>query len=783
MRNFFTFLLVVFIFGCNQSGTVENNKEVIKGIEIEIVGSESTLEVGDALSLKVLAVQSDNNKVDITKGVKWESDNLNILNVSKDGVVKGVNPGVGIITARYLEFSKEQVIKVELSPIISINIALNESEVKKGNSLQLKLFGKDKNDNVFDVTSDAIWLSETPDVLSVSKQGLISGIKLGNARVKASYLGLSSSVSINVIPSDIIEMIVSPVKLSLVSGGSHKVVAEFVHEDKSKTKVKVFDSITSSSQDVVVIEDNHIKGIGGGNAKVTVKATEPSSKKQYTKEISVSVTEPITLISLEINPSLIELGTRTTKRISVNGVFSDGKTQDFSDKVSWIIDDLSIAKINKGILHGLRTGKTNIQVNFGATYSSKVPIEVRELTVSSSYSAFSALKADKSVISWGEASYGGYSKEIEKELKNIKQIKGANFGFAALSDNGNLVSWGTLWDNGQYFMAKNIKEVVADPMGWSFAAITMDGRVMSWGHNQRGGDSSLVADKLTDIKKIYPIDFAYAALKNDGTVVTWGHPLYGGDSSAVNSNLTNVVDIFSNGFAFAALKNDGTVVTWGDPLEGGDSSKVSSKLTDVKKVFSNNVSFAALKNDGSIVTWGMPERGGDSSLVQSQLKDIVQVYSNDHAYAAVKSNGDVVTWGHPSFGGNSSYVQSDLKNIRHIQGNRTAFAAIDDRHNVITWGADANGGDSSSVTNLLHNVEKVVSTTNAFAALKQDGTVVSWGDFYEGGWSEPVQSQLYDILDIYSTLGGAFAAIRKDGKLFTWGQDHAGGNYSNVSLN
>ena len=71
---------------------------------------------------------------------------------------------------------------------------------------------------------------------------------------------------------------------------------------------------------------------------------------------------------------------------------------------------------------------------------------------------------------------------------------------------------------------------------------------MTWGIGQqrRGGD-------LTNIETIFN---AFAALKNDGTVVTWGEPGYGGDSSDVAEDLTDVQTISSTESAFAALKSD-----------------------------------------------------------------------------------------------------------------------------------------------------------------------------------------------------------------------------------
>ena len=119
-----------------------------------------------------------------------------------------------------------------------------------------------------------------------------------------------------------------------------------------------------------------------------------------------------------------------------------------------------------------------------------------------------------------------------------------------------------------------------------FAALKNDGTVVTWGNNdydvrllavggdpEYGGDSSEV--DLSNVKTVFSTESAFAALKNDGTVVTWGVSYSGGDSSDVE--ISNVKTVFSTDKAFAALKNDGTVVTWGDSSRGGDSSGVDFK--------------------------------------------------------------------------------------------------------------------------------------------------------------------------------------------------------------
>jgi Ca2+-binding RTX toxin-like protein len=89
---------------------------------------------------------------------------------------------------------------------------------------------------------------------------------------------------------------------------------------------------------------------------------------------------------------------------------------------------------------------------------------------------------------------------------------------------------------------------------------------------------------------------AFAAVRIDGSVITWGNAASGGDSSAVAAQLDGTIDvvqIMSNGFSFAALRADGSVVTWGDDRYGGSSSSVASALNGTNDV----VSFATIYTD------------------------------------------------------------------------------------------------------------------------------------------------------------------------------------------
>jgi hypothetical protein len=151
--------------------------------------------------------------------------------------------------------------------------------------------------------------------------------------------------------------------------------------------------------------------------------------------------------------------------------------------------------------------------------------------------AFAALRADGSVVTWGDSTYGGNSSAVATKLD------------------------GTI-DVTQVFST-----------GFAFAALRADGSVVTWGDASYGGDSSAVTTKLDgtiDVKQVFSSGTTFAALRADGSVVTWG--LLG------SSEIDDVTQVFSAWGAFAALRADGSVVTWGVSDYGGDSSAVATKL-------------------------------------------------------------------------------------------------------------------------------------------------------------------------------------------------------------
>ena len=236
--------------------------------------------------------------------------------------------------------------------------------------------------------------------------------------------------------------------------------------------------------------------------------------------------------------------------------------------------------------------------------------------------AFAVLMLDGSVVCYGSVAYGGDCHRqdsghgVNTQLNNIRTISATRSAFAAINEEGKIITWGVAEEGGasadyiQYWNDNkgNFTDLISS--NTAFAAVS-DDIILSWGEYPASDIAHATPSfaNLDSTRFVQSNKEAFIAVNRDGTGFTWGNQTGGGNSDSVT--LTDIDAVFTTDYAFAVLKTDGTVITWGDDEYGADSSGVT--LTNVISITSTLRAFAALKSDGSVETWGDPYFGGDYS--------------------------------------------------------------------------------------------------------------------------------------------------------------------------
>ena len=344
---------------------------------------------------------------------------------------------------------------------------------------------------------------------------------------------------------------------------------------------------------------------------------------------------------------------------------------------------------------------------------------------------------------------------------------------------GKIITWGQNIRGGDSSsVASDISAGIVSLLGQfdKFTAIRQDRRVIPWGRTDTTNLATYV-NNLVDISYVYNAVDAQLCIKKDGSVVVWGVPEWGGNPSQtiLNQLNNNIKYVTGSSMAFAVVTKSGSVIAWGDSANGGSTSLVASQLTsNVKYVYSSDFAFCALKGDGSIVAWGSSFYGGQLPT-DRQISNVKCIYPSQYGFAALKHDGSVDSWGNASFGGGSMSAQtrSDLsRNVTFIASTVGAYAALRSDGSVISWGDESFGGTFSSLPGLTSGVVALYSSHVGFAALKSDGSVVSFTPNVNYGKYIDVSNVIHDlsanVIAIYSTIW-SFAALRRDGSVVAWG--------------
>ncbi|MFA4906544.1 MAG: DUF58 domain-containing protein, partial [Candidatus Margulisiibacteriota bacterium] len=262
-------------------------------------------------------------------------------------------------------------------------------------------------------------------------------------------------------------------------------------------------------------------------------------------------------------------------------------------------------------------------------------------------------------------------------------------------------------------------------------ALTKDGRVFAWGHNDCGqlglGDVNdhtqpTEVAGLRDVAQLVAGDCHTLALTKDGRVFAWGHNGFGQLGLGDTKNRTQPIEVkglrdiaqivAGSSHAFAITK-DGRVFAWGNNGFGqlglGDVNDHTQPtevvgLRDVVQLRAGVFHTLALTKDGRVFAWGHNDCGqlglGDVNdrtqpTEVAGLRDVAQfAVGSFHTFALTK-DGRVFAWG------NNDYGQLGL--------------------------GDTSGRKRPTEVAGLHDVAQLVAGERHTFALTKDGRVFAWG--------------------------------------------------------
>ena len=295
--------------------------------------------------------------------VAWETSDPNVALVS-GGVVTATGVGSCIIRASCGEAIANCEITVEATLPESISLSETALSLKPGQkgSLIATVMPETTTDKTI------YFYSSNPNVVSVSTDGLVTALSIGNAVITASCGDVSTTCNVTVEPVKATEIVLNFTSLNLMVNQVSQLVAMLAEDVTDKTIIW-----TSSDRNVATVEDGLVTAIGVGTAEISAANGDVSA----TCLVSVSPI-PVESISLNLSELTLEAGNSSSLSLTISPANATDPA------VAWDSSNPGVATVAEGMVTAVAPGTAIITAScqtFTASCLVSVVQHANELTL------------------------------------------------------------------------------------------------------------------------------------------------------------------------------------------------------------------------------------------------------------------------------------------------------------------------------------------------------------------------------------------------------------------
>lgn len=271
--------------------------------------------------------------------------------------------------------------EVEVTPLLVSNISLLTTSVVKTIPAQLEASVTPSDaDN-----KKLKWTSVTPDIATVTEDGMVIGLKMGTAQIKAEALdGSNFSKTFNVevtgLPVSSISLPTTPVSVVKTKTGKIKVVVEPLESDNQKL------TWTSSRPDIATVDNEGVvTGKKVGTTRITASTTDGTNLKASV-DVNIEPLKVETMAFAEPSVSIVKTEDKTIT-LTLNSEEVDNKSMVWTssdESVATVVQNMNAVYPLEAIVVAHKVGKATIKAEAqdGSGMSATCEVEVTPLMVS-----------------------------------------------------------------------------------------------------------------------------------------------------------------------------------------------------------------------------------------------------------------------------------------------------------------------------------------------------------------------------------------------------------------
>ncbi len=288
----------------------------------------------------------------VNRDVTWTSSAPDIATVSENGLVTFLKPGKATIVVKTIDggISGNLIDTCEFyinNPVTSVDLDYTDITLKMGEEFRLTalVLPEDASDKT------VLWSSSDTNVATVNENGMVTAVNSGSATIlcKSADSGETSMCNVTVY-QPVTGVTISNESMTVRKGQEFWLNATCQPEN-AMNKLIIWSS--SDTSIATVYKNGKVTAVEPGDCVITATSQDSG----VTARCSLTVTQPITGISLNTNAKTILAGEKFVIIPTIEPLDADNKN------VTYTSSDTSVATVDSdGIVTGVRGGKTVIIV-------------------------------------------------------------------------------------------------------------------------------------------------------------------------------------------------------------------------------------------------------------------------------------------------------------------------------------------------------------------------------------------------------------------------------------
>jgi hypothetical protein len=337
--------------------------------ELELVGltvapGQIEASVGEVIQLTAQGLWSDDTTSDLTTTVDWITADPEEAEVDAGGRVTLVDEGQATVTATLDLLAASTLITIGPAELVQLIPTPLSLALAAGEQAPITITGRFGDGALADLTDDVTW-SSTDSGVATADSAVVTAGSAGEVDLIATLGEVSVAVPIDVVPAELIAIVITPDSPELPLGSSVAFAATGIRSDGSEADVTAVAAWSSSDVQHLAVDgasgEAFASGLGGAIVEAELSGVIGST---------VALVVAADLVELAIEQVGIDLPLGGSYGFTALATASDGSETDVTAVVTWSSDNPFVAVASndagmQGVVSSTGQGTVTLRASLG----------------------------------------------------------------------------------------------------------------------------------------------------------------------------------------------------------------------------------------------------------------------------------------------------------------------------------------------------------------------------------------------------------------------------------